>query len=52
MYLDLVCQESFNVMKKIAVFYTVSLGIFWEAVYVIVVIGLGSVSALAIQYIR
>ncbi len=39
-------------MKKIAIFYTVTLGIFWEAVYVMVIIGVGSVFALAIQYIR
>jgi hypothetical protein len=39
-------------MKKITIFYTVTLGIFWEAVYVMVIIGVGLVSALAIQYIR
>jgi hypothetical protein len=39
-------------MKKIAVFYTVALGIFWEAVYVMIIIGVGSLFALAAQYIR
>jgi hypothetical protein len=39
-------------MKKIAIFYNVTLGIFWEAVYVIVIIGVGSLFALAIKYIR
>ena len=51
-YLDLVCQERLSAMNKIAVFYTVTLGIFWEAVYVIVIIGVGSLFALAIKYIR
>ena len=41
-----------NTMKKIAIFYNVTLGIFWEAVYVMVIIGVGSLFALAIQYIR
>jgi len=48
----LVCQERLNAMKKIAIFYTVTVGIFWEAVYVMVIIGVGSLFALAIQYIR
>ncbi len=39
-------------MKKIAIFYNVIHGIFWEVVYVIVIIGVGSLFALAIQYIR
>jgi len=39
-------------MKKRVIFYNVTLGIFWEAAYVIVVIGIGSLFALAIQYIR
>jgi len=39
-------------MNKIAIFYTVTLGIFWEAVYVMVIIGAGSLFILAIQYIR
>lgn len=51
-YLGLVYKERFNTMKKNAVFYTVTLGIFWEAVYVAVIIGVGSLFALAIQYIR
>jgi hypothetical protein len=38
-------------MKKIAVFYNVALGIFWEAVYVMLVIGVGLLFVLAIQYI-
>ena len=28
-------------MKKIAIFYNVTLGIFWEAVYVMVIIAVG-----------
>ncbi len=44
--------EKLNAMKKIAVFYTVTLGIFWEAVYVMIIIGIGSLFALATQYIR
>jgi hypothetical protein len=51
-HLDLVCQERLNAMKKIAIFYTVTLGIFWEAAYVVVIIGVGSLFALAIQFIR
>ena len=39
-------------MNKIAVFYTVMLGIFWEALYVMVIIGVGSLFALIIQSIR
>jgi hypothetical protein len=39
-------------MRKTAVFYNVTLGIFWEAVYAIVIIGVGSLFAAAIQYIR
>jgi hypothetical protein len=39
-------------MKETAIFYTVTLGIFWEAAYVMVMIGVGSLFALAIQYIR
>ncbi len=39
-------------MKKIVICYNVARGIFWEAVYVIVIIGVGSLFALAIQYIR
>jgi len=39
-------------MKKIAIFYTVALGMFWEAVYVMVIIGIGSLFALAFRYIR
>ena len=52
MYLGLVCQGGLNAMKKIAIFYNVTLGIFWEAVYVIVIIGAGLLFALTIQYIR
>ena len=51
-YLDLVCQGSLNAMKKIAIFYTVTLGIFWEAAYVMVIIGVGSLFAVAIKLIR
>ncbi len=39
-------------MKKMTIFYNVMLGIFWEAVYVIVVIGIGVLFVLAIKYIR
>lgn len=39
-------------MKKMAVFYNLTLGIFWEAVYVMVIIGVGLLFALVIQYIR
>jgi hypothetical protein len=39
-------------MKKIVIFYNVTLGIFWEAAYVMVIIGVGLLFALAIQYIR
>ncbi len=39
-------------MKKIAVFYNVTLGIFWEAVYVMVIIAVGLLFALVIRYIR
>ena len=39
-------------MKKIAIFYTVTLGIFWEAVYVMIIIGVGSLFALVFRYIR
>jgi hypothetical protein len=38
-------------MKKITVFYNVALGIFWEAVYVMVIIGVGLLFVLTIQYI-
>ena len=41
-----------DVMKKNAVFYTVTLGIFWEVVYVMVIIGVGLLFAFAIKYIR
>jgi len=39
-------------MKKIAIFYTVTLGIFWEAVYVVVIIGIGWLFASAFRCIR
>ena len=39
-------------MKKIAVFYNVTLGIFWEVVYVMVIIAVGLLFALVIRYIR
>jgi hypothetical protein len=39
-------------MKKITIFYTVTLGIFWEAMYVLVVISVGSLFALVFRYIR
>ncbi len=45
-------RQIINAMKKIAVLYTVTLGIFWEAVYVMIIIGVGSLFALATQYIR
>lgn len=40
-----------NAMKKIALFSNVALGIFWEAVYVMVVIAVGLMLSFAIQYI-
>ncbi len=36
-------------MKKIDVFYTLMLGIFWEAVYVMVIIGVGLLLSFTIQ---
>jgi len=39
-------------MKKIAIWYNVALGIFWEALYVMVIIGVGALFALVIQYMR
>lgn len=39
-------------MKKTSVVYTVTLGIFWEAVYVIVVICIGLLLVFAIRYLR
>ena len=39
-------------MKKAMILYHVTLGIFWEAAYVIVIIGIGSVFAYAIRLIR
>ena len=45
-------QVNYERTKKIAVFYTVTLGIFWEVLYVMVIIGVGSLFALAIRYIR
>jgi hypothetical protein len=39
-------------MKKSGVFYTVPLGIFWEGVYVMVIIAAGWLFALAFQYIQ
>jgi len=41
-----------NAMKKAAVFYTVTLGILWEVVYVMVIIGAGVIFSLAFRYIR
>jgi hypothetical protein len=39
-------------MNKANIFHHVALGIFWEAVYVIVVIGIGIVFAYLMQLIR
>jgi len=39
-------------MKKSSVVYTATLGIFWEVVYVIVVIGVGLLFSGAMRYMR
>jgi len=38
-------------MKKMPALYNVALGIFWEAVYVSVIIVVGAIFALLAQYI-
>jgi len=38
-------------MKKITILYIAALGIFWEAVYVAVIIGIGLLFVLAFRYI-
>jgi len=39
-------------MKRISDIYNVILGMFWESVYVFVIIGVGLSLAVVIQYIR
>jgi len=39
-------------MKKTTILYNVTLGIFWEAAYVLVIIGAGYLFASVLPYIR
>lgn len=39
-------------MKKIVFLYTITLGIFWEIVYVFVIIGAGLLITFLIKYLR
>lgn len=39
-----------DAMKKRLIFYNATLGIFWEAAYVMVIIGIGLLFALTIKY--
>lgn len=38
-------------MKKANIFFNIALGMFWEAAYVIVIIGIGIIFAYAMQSI-
>jgi len=50
--ISLLIYRRFIYMKKAAIFYNVSLGIFWEAAYVIVIILIGILFTLLMQLIR
>ncbi|MFA6350482.1 MAG: hypothetical protein WCY12_06130 [Candidatus Omnitrophota bacterium] len=41
-----------DMMKKTTIFYTAMLGMFWEAVYTMAIIGMGLILALSFGYPR